>query len=376
MIYKPFAEITLEDIIKLKEDGVEEGKQIDYKQQLNFMNRDKKKEFAKDVTSFANTEGGDLIIGVSEEKGAINEILGIEVLDKDALRLSIESFLRTSIEPQLSNIGINFYPIGERFILHIHVPKSYNGPHIANKAKFVARNSAGNYELDYTEIKQRFTASKGIESEMESYHFERLMKIKRDDGYWETGDGAAIVMHIMPIQSFADSFFVTDLSREKFELEPLFYSVHEPKINFNGVAGVGEKAYHHINRQGITEIVDKGYLNRHFMNNTDAEPIVGTLIISKAEEALENALRNAELLGFNGPYYVFTALIDVKDRIFGMDRYGPYGEAHRDNDMIFPKIIVSNPQDISEYKNTLEILFDNASGRFRFPSVNNMKKLK
>ena len=127
MIYKPFAEITLEDIMKLKEDGVEEGKQIDYKQQLNFTNRDKKKEFAKDVTSFANTEGGDLIIGVSEEKGAINEILGIEVLDKDELRLSIESFLRTSIEPQLSNIGISFYPIEERFILHIRVPKSYNG---------------------------------------------------------------------------------------------------------------------------------------------------------------------------------------------------------------------------------------------------------
>ena len=59
--------------------------------------------------------------------------------------------------------------------------------------------------------------------------------------------------------------------------------------------------------------------------------------------------------------------------MFGMDRYGSYGEAHRENDMIFPKIIVSNPQDISEYKNTLEILFDNASGRFRFPRVNNMK---
>ncbi|MGZ9642829.1 AlbA family DNA-binding domain-containing protein [Bacillus cereus] len=364
MIYKPFAEITLEDIIKLKEDGVEEGKRIDYKQQLKFENRDVKREFAKDITSFANTEGGDLIIGVSEEKGAINEILGIEVLDKDALRLSIESFLRTSIEPQLSNIGINFYPIGERFILHIHVPKSYNGPHIANKAKFVARNSAGNYELDYTEIKQRFTASKGVESEMESYHFERLMKIKRDDGYWETEDGAAIVMHIMPIQSFVDSFFVTDLSCGKFELKPLFSSFHQQKINFNGVAGVARKSYHHINRQGITEIVDKLYLNRHLKDNTDAEIIEGSLIISKAEEALGNALRNVELLGLNGPYYVFTALIDVKGRVFGMYRYDPYGEVYRENDMIFPKIIVSNPQDISEYKNTLKILFDNASGSF------------
>ena len=81
--------------------------------------------------------------------------------------------------------------------------------------------------------------------------------------------------------------FVTDLSREEFELDPLFSPIYEPKINFNGVAGVGDKAYHHINRQGITEIVDKLYLNRYLMYNISAEPIVGTLVISKVEEALK-----------------------------------------------------------------------------------------
>ncbi|HHT7061373.1 TPA: AlbA family DNA-binding domain-containing protein [Bacillus cereus] len=365
MIHKKFAEITLGDIIKLQTDGIEEGKTIDYKLQLHLKDKSARKEFARDVTSFANTEGGDLIIGVSEEKGAITEILGIEVSDKDALRLDIENLLRTSIEPQLPNVEIDFYSIEERFVLHIHVSKSYNGPHIVNGTKFVARNSGGKYELDYTEIKQRFTSSKGIENEMESYHFERLMKIKRDDGYWETGDGAAIVMHIMPIQSFIDSYFVTDLKHEVFSLNPLFRHGYDPKINFNGIAGVMPKMYHHINRQGITEIVDKSYLNRHIVHGIDVGPIEGPLIISQAEKALNQALRNAELLGFNGPYYIFTTILDIKGRVFVMDRHdGSAGEVHRENDMIFPKIIVSNPQDISEYTNTLKILFANASGEF------------
>ncbi|HHT53507.1 MAG TPA: ATP-binding protein [Clostridiales bacterium] len=40
-------------------------------------------EFWKDVCSFANTEGGYLIIGIREDKGKPQEIIGIDISNDD-----------------------------------------------------------------------------------------------------------------------------------------------------------------------------------------------------------------------------------------------------------------------------------------------------
>jgi hypothetical protein len=48
----------------LRTNGVAEGRQLDYKEQLPISSDDDKREFLGDVTSFANTAGGDLIYGV------------------------------------------------------------------------------------------------------------------------------------------------------------------------------------------------------------------------------------------------------------------------------------------------------------------------
>ncbi|AZV60316.1 hypothetical protein [Peribacillus frigoritolerans] len=63
MLDKPFSELCLEDVLALKTNGVEEGKSIDFKFEIHLDNSSQGKEFAADITSFANTTGGDLIIG-------------------------------------------------------------------------------------------------------------------------------------------------------------------------------------------------------------------------------------------------------------------------------------------------------------------------
>lgn len=69
MLDKDFDNITLEDIQELKEHQISEGINIDYKESLNLNRRDTKKEFLSDVVSFANSNGGHLLIGISEDKG-------------------------------------------------------------------------------------------------------------------------------------------------------------------------------------------------------------------------------------------------------------------------------------------------------------------
>jgi hypothetical protein len=66
VVPKPIDQITETDINDLVGGGVSERKTLDYKQQLPEANDAAKRELLADVSSFANTLGGDLIFGVAE----------------------------------------------------------------------------------------------------------------------------------------------------------------------------------------------------------------------------------------------------------------------------------------------------------------------
>ena len=62
------------DLQNLIDHQVREGKVIEYKRDLYGNTDSEKKEFLADVSSFANTVGGDLIIGMDEEEALPIEI--------------------------------------------------------------------------------------------------------------------------------------------------------------------------------------------------------------------------------------------------------------------------------------------------------------
>ena len=64
MIPKPLSDIQESDILSLRDNQVPEGKAIEYKRDLPGTGNEDRKEFLKDVSSFANTSGGDLLYGV------------------------------------------------------------------------------------------------------------------------------------------------------------------------------------------------------------------------------------------------------------------------------------------------------------------------
>lgn len=59
-------------------NAVSEGRTIDYKRELPGNSDGDKKEFLADVSSFANTSGGDLILGVDENAGVPIQITGFQ----------------------------------------------------------------------------------------------------------------------------------------------------------------------------------------------------------------------------------------------------------------------------------------------------------
>jgi predicted HTH transcriptional regulator len=57
------------------------------------------KEYLKDVSSFANTHGGDLVIGIEEKGGLARKVPGVAGVNPDTELQRLESLARDGIDP-------------------------------------------------------------------------------------------------------------------------------------------------------------------------------------------------------------------------------------------------------------------------------------
>ncbi|MGH8543868.1 MAG: AlbA family DNA-binding domain-containing protein [Gammaproteobacteria bacterium] len=159
MLHIRFDQIDEHHLRRVIEIGATESRAIEYKCQTYGKNDDAKAEFLADVSSFANTVGGDLIIGMSATKGvpiAFEPFTG----DHDAEILRLESMARGSLQPRIANLQPKVVPLSEGGVaLVFRVPRSYNPPHritFKGKNRFWARSSAGKYEPDVDELRAIF----------------------------------------------------------------------------------------------------------------------------------------------------------------------------------------------------------------------------
>jgi hypothetical protein len=67
-------QISEQDVNTLKSTGVPESPLIDYKRDTYGTADGDKREFLADISSFANTMGGDIVIGIDESNGLSTEI--------------------------------------------------------------------------------------------------------------------------------------------------------------------------------------------------------------------------------------------------------------------------------------------------------------
>ena len=99
MIPKPIDQITEADLTDLVAASVSERRTIDYKQQLPGTNDAEKRELLADISSFANTAGGDLIFGITESAGLPTGVPGVQMENPDQEILRLESTIRTGLAP-------------------------------------------------------------------------------------------------------------------------------------------------------------------------------------------------------------------------------------------------------------------------------------
>src|SRR5579871_5859355 len=157
MIEKPFDEIHKADVDALVADKRAERRSLEYKSELPAGADDAKREFLGDISSFANSGGGDVLYGVTDERdgngqptGVPLEARGISGINETAELLRLESFIRDGVAPRISGVqmkAIAGFTLGP--VILVRVPRSWTAPHMVtfkNLSRFYARNSAGKYQ--------------------------------------------------------------------------------------------------------------------------------------------------------------------------------------------------------------------------------------
>ena len=173
-----FENLCEADLQTLLDNEVPEGIHIEYKRELYGGTDSEKKEFLKDVSSFANTAGGHIVIGIAATDGVPTELRGLAVGNLDSEQQRFESLLRDRMEPRI--VGIRMAPVALKNglrALAIRIPRSWNLPHAVmhNKARLVfARNSVGAHEASVDEMRAMFLAGATFLDRARDFHRERL----------------------------------------------------------------------------------------------------------------------------------------------------------------------------------------------------------
>jgi len=125
---------NLEDLKSLIKNEVQENIHLDYKDG-RAINRKKRNEIAKDVSAFANSDGGILIYGIREE-GYLPVEIDQGVDHSIFTREWIEEVITSNITPIINDIKIVQIPLSEtNSVFAIQIPKSYRAPHQEQSSK-------------------------------------------------------------------------------------------------------------------------------------------------------------------------------------------------------------------------------------------------
>ncbi len=377
MITKPPHQVMVDDLRTLV-DNVREGKSIEFKREMPARSHDEKIKFLAAVSSFANTVGGDLIVGLDAIDGIAHSITGVQIPNLDDEKLRLEQLLATCIEPRLPPVDIAILDVGEnRHAIVIRVPRSWIAPHrVTLNDKFYGRNSAGKYPLDVSELRGAFVQSETAIERIRAFRTDRLMRIAADQTPVLLHPGGRLVVHAVPISTVATGRMVDIVQEmEAGHVMPLppgrMGHANDYRPNLDGLvtytnAGGGPAGgYAQVFRNGGIEGVDV----LHVDDKTKTPYLNGPTFEAMIVDALRfNYMKFIKAHDLGYPVVVLVSLCSVlgcyvRTRSeFGSRRYD--NGSLTDNVIALPEVVIES--DATEVAGSLRPIFNQIWNAFGF----------
>ena len=370
-----FDALDQDDIAELVETGVPEGISLDYKQETYGTSNDQKKEFLKDLSSFANTNGGHLVLGIAEVGGTPSEIVGLPDVNIDAELQRLEALVRTGFDP--NPLGILMRPVqmdDDKTVIVIRVPKSWNAPHQVSAYgtnRFWARNSAGAHQCSVEELRHLFTATMEFTDRVRDFRDRRINSVTSDQAQVPIAGGARLLLHLVPMNAFASRDQVSPQSAHalQHQFRPMGnIESFSPRFNLDGfinVRGGSEcHGYTQVDRKGIIEAV-KCSIERE-MQGQEVIPLFPQ--VNYLFDAVTSYMKGLEELGIPTPVVVIISMTGVQGAYLGtsthdMDFY--HIPILRQNNMSLPEAMIESYGDVVTYRAAMKPSIDalwNAAG--------------
>ena len=151
-------EYSIDDITALIDNEAEESVHLDFKAAGSLSKDDKKKaEIAKDVSAFANSDGGIVVYGIEERDHKAYSLSYIDgnTYTKEWLEQVIQDNIQRRIE------GLEIFPIRDngditKSIYIVKIPRSSNTPHMSADKCYYKRNNFRSVKMEEYEVRDLF----------------------------------------------------------------------------------------------------------------------------------------------------------------------------------------------------------------------------
>lgn len=374
-----------------------EQRTLDYKLTLPGNTYEERKEFLADVVSFANSFGGTIIYGIGDAKGPDGKstgrpdfpLKGLGEINEDTLINSLENVIQNGISAKIHGIefklmkipsNINEFndshsiskPSKDVSLLVVNIPQSWTSPHMVTlngATRFYGRDSKGKYPmLKAVDIRNAFLITEGLSEKVESFHVERINKIRHGHTPINTKPSRPkVVLHLIPFSAFKlpkPLIDINELTEKESLLETFDQRTASSRYNIDGYV----QYYSDGPRSSYTQFFRNGIIETVGEYPFDIKCVRIKEVQNNIVRSFENYLSAYNQLSIAPPYLLYVALLVVDGFTFYtgenkiLENTGVTNTIDR-HAVVLPDILIEDYQ--PNLQNTFKPLFDalwNAAG--------------
>jgi hypothetical protein len=172
-------EFTQDDILEIISSKLEESINIEFKSAGALSHiQSMKKEISKDVSAFANSDGGLIFYGIEENNHVASSVSYID--GNDFTKEWLENVITSTIQKRIENlkiIPVRFDDDMTKTVYVVKVPKSPNRPHINGDKKFYRRYNFQSVAMEEYEVRDSYFKISESRAVIDNY----IVKMDREE---------------------------------------------------------------------------------------------------------------------------------------------------------------------------------------------------